>query len=58
MALVQCRECQKQVSTWGYTCPSCGCPTKRGIPSLFLIGIILGLVGLAAAKYLVGWPTG
>ena len=48
MALIQCRDCQKELSTHAYFCPHCGGLAKWG----YLAGSSMGKVALAAAKYL------
>ncbi len=51
MALIQCRECGKEISSKSTACPGCGAPIKRknrfAIGCLTLIGIWL-LIGLLA----------
>ena len=31
MALIKCKECQKEISDKAVSCPYCGCPTGRSI---------------------------
>ncbi len=31
MALVHCKECNKEISSKAFSCPGCGCPTEVGM---------------------------
>lgn len=32
MAMIECKECKKSVSSTAKTCPNCGAKNKRGVP--------------------------
>lgn len=53
MALIQCKECQSQVSNTAKVCPSCGAPVPK--PSnklaLFITGFFALVVFLSASNY-------
>ena len=55
MALVQCRECGKEVSDQAQTCPYCGIKTpskkRRQIKWVITIILILVAIGLSVAAY-------
>lgn len=52
MALIECRDCQKELSTHAYYCPHCGGLAKWGYLAGSSVGFMVGLVTLAAVKYL------
>ena len=40
MAMIDCRECEKQISSRAKTCPHCGCPNEHPIQThAFEIGV-------------------
>ncbi len=51
MALITCRDCEKEMSGRAYFCPHCGGLTRFGYPALVLLGMVSGLTVLAAVKY-------
>ena len=53
MALIQCRDCEKDLSKRAYFCPHCGGYTKNWCLASMTIGVVCGLTALAAVKYLV-----
>ncbi|MGE5523208.1 MAG: zinc-ribbon domain-containing protein [Rhodospirillaceae bacterium] len=53
MALIECKDCNKQISQDAKTCPQCGAKVPRaglGMPTK----ILLGFTGLAAAFLIFG----
>ena len=55
MAMIKCRDCENEMSKRAYFCRQCGGYTKNAVLALGTIGGVLGLVGLAAIKYIVIW---
>ena len=53
MALIQCRDCQNEISKRAYFCPRCGGYTRFCFPLLITVGLVFGFTLLAAVKYLV-----
>ena len=53
MALIQCRDCDKQVSKRAYFCPQCGGYTGNGYLMLTSLGLTAGLIIVAAFKYMI-----
>lgn len=53
MSLLKCPDCEKDISTRAYFCPSCGRLARHGYPAFVTAGIVAGLVALAALKYLL-----
>lgn len=49
MALIKCRECEKQISDKAKTCPSCGAEQKKKF------SILKGLLYLFAAFIVIAW---
>ena len=47
MALVKCRECQKEISSMTGSCPQCGAPTTSAIVGWVIIGVLIALFGAA-----------
>ena len=47
MALIQCRDCGKEISKRAYFCPGCGGYTKSGGPMLLTVGMVFGFVAVA-----------
>lgn len=45
MALIKCKECEKEISDKAKTCPNCGCPLKEknAINKMVVIGVPLTL---------------
>ena len=59
MAMIQCKECNSQVSTKAEKCPQCGAPTKQKTSIVRLLGLGLSgflvlTCGLAGVGALVG----
>lgn len=62
MALINCRECGKPVSTEASACPNCGAPPKPGappvaakqakrkspVPGLIAVGILVGVIAMCS----------
>jgi len=45
MALINCRECEKKISSRAKTCPHCGCPNEHPIQShADEIGVVVGIL--------------
>ena len=53
MALIQCRDCDKQVSKRAYFCPQCGGYTRNGYLLLSTFGLTAGAIWVAVFKYFV-----
>jgi len=52
MALIDCEECGKEVSTKAKICPACGAPVKKGSSSSNLaLAIILVVISLSFCNY-------
>ncbi len=56
MALITCRDCEKEISERAYFCQHCGGLTKFGYPAFISLGLIGGLTGLALVKYVFLGP--
>ena len=39
MALINCRECGKSISSEAHACPHCGCPVKRGASEMEMVPV-------------------
>ncbi len=52
MALIQCPDCKNDMSTRAYFCPNCGRLTKFGYPAFITLGVVCGLLAIAAIKFL------
>lgn len=50
MALIKCRECGKEISSFANCCPNCGCPVTSDIVKIKLPNIELGSVGLFSSR--------
>ena len=60
MALVQCRECGREISDQAIACPQCGHPQRRAAPMSPLVKLVLGalvliLVGMFAIGIFLAW---
>ncbi len=48
MALINCPECKKEISSHSNKCPHCGCPSeeskKEKIGALLALGALIGLI--------------
>ncbi len=51
MPLITCPDCEKRMSTQAYFCPNCGRLAKFGYFALTTLGIVGGLIAMAAVKY-------
>lgn len=61
MALIQCKECGKDVSSEAVTCPSCGIRVRpKSKTVLYVLLVPLGLVGLFLLYgfYIISTPEG
>lgn len=54
MALIKCQHCEKKVFKMAYFCPNCGGWTKWGYVGLITFSANIGIIALAALKYLFG----
>ena len=52
MELIKCRHCEKKVFKMAYFCPNCGGWTKWGYVGLITFSAQIGIIALAALKYL------
>ena len=42
MAMIKCKECEKEISTSATKCPHCGMPITK--PLTFIVGLIMGVL--------------
>jgi RNA polymerase subunit RPABC4/transcription elongation factor Spt4 len=54
MALVNCSECGKEMSSEAAACPSCGKPTKKKSQQTQVSGIVIVIILLVVAAAIVG----
>ncbi len=54
MALMQCRDCGREISKRAYFCPGCGGYTRFCYPMLLSVGLVLGFVLVACFGYFFG----
>ncbi len=50
MALIKCRECGKEISSFASCCPNCGCPVVTGVVKIKIPNIELGTAGLFSSR--------
>lgn len=50
MALIKCRECGKEISSFANCCPNCGCPVTSDTVKIKIPNIELGTVGLFSSR--------
>lgn len=58
MALVNCKECGKEISGNSTKCPNCGYPTKSTNNAfMFIIGLIIVIVGVVLLSHDANIPS-